>query len=132
MSVGMLGGWMGWLLLTAITMLRVSAQSVPLDTGIDGTWSTGSGAVETGQKYFNIVNDTFTVPPLTGQSYSFVSKTAKTGYWEQLLYMFNTSGTYSILTSRHSSWLLPSFVVLATWELYNQCQQLNYLDTIRP
>ncbi|WFD40033.1 uncharacterized protein MJAP1_003015 [Malassezia japonica] len=65
-----------------------------MDTSLDGTWSTGTGAVETGQKYFNLVNISFNIPQNSGQSYSFKSSSpgSTTGYWEQLLYQ------YSVLT----------------------------------
>ncbi|WFC97573.1 hypothetical protein MYAM1_000288 [Malassezia yamatoensis] len=81
----------------ALVLHKVRALSPVSDTGIDGTWSTGTGAVETGQKYFNIVNDTFIVPPLAGQSYSFLPDSDTTGYWEQLVYKYNTSGCYEAM-----------------------------------
>lgn len=98
----------------ALLRVGVSAQVVA-DTGLEGTWSTGSGAVETGQKYFNIVNDTFTVPPLTGQAYSFQPRTASTGYYEELIYKFNTSSTCALVVLTHSSgpWVLHCGVALA-------------------
>ncbi|KAI3626921.1 ROT1 [Malassezia furfur] len=94
----------------ALLRVGVSAQVVA-DTGLEGTWSTGSGAVETGQKYFNIVNDTFTVPPLTGQAYSFQPRTASTGYYEELIYKFNTSipqpGCYiAVLLWQHGNYTI--------------------------
>ncbi|KAI3625268.1 hypothetical protein CBS9595_000629 [Malassezia furfur] len=95
---------------TALLRMGVSAQLVA-DTGLEGTWSTGSGAVETGQKYFNIVNDTFTVPPLTGQAYSFQPRTSSTGYYEELIYKFNTSvpdpGCYiAVLLWQHGNYTI--------------------------
>ncbi|WFC94558.1 hypothetical protein MBRA1_001190 [Malassezia brasiliensis] len=88
-----------------------ASHDLVADTTLDGTWSTGTGAVETGQKYFNIVNDTFTVPPLTGQAYSFKPQSASKGYYEELIYKFNTSvpnpGCYiAVLLWQHGNYTI--------------------------
>jgi len=51
---------------------------------IVGTWSTGSGQVATGLNFFNPLNQTFNVPKVGGQSYSFTGD----GHWEQALFIF--------------------------------------------
>ena len=116
---------------TALLRMGVSAQLVA-DTGLEGTWSTGSGAVETGQKYFNIVNDTFTVPPLTGQAYSFQPRTSSTGYYEELIYKFNTSGTLRAVVLTHSSGpgMLHCGAAVAAWQLHHPPKQLDYHDAL--
>ena len=88
----------------------VSAQAVTQQDDdpvtIVGTWSTGSGQVETGlvsgkkrarerekhadcrsiyeQNFYNPINNTFNIPRVGGQSYSFTED----GFWEQSLFIF--------------------------------------------
>ncbi|UZJ52878.1 hypothetical protein CBS101457_002198 [Exobasidium rhododendri] len=66
------------------------AQAVTQQTDdprtIVGTWATGSGQVETGLSFYNPINETFNVPKVGGQSYSFTSD----GYWEQSLFIFTS------------------------------------------
>lgn len=62
-------------------------------TSINGTWSTGTGAVSTGESFFNLVNNTFNVPALPGQAYSFSMINRTNGFWEQALYTINNTGT---------------------------------------
>ncbi|WFD27033.1 hypothetical protein MNAN1_002027 [Malassezia nana] len=57
-------------------------------TTLDGTWSTGTGAVVTGQSFFNLVNNTFNIPANPGQAYSFTMNSKTTGYWEQAIFQY--------------------------------------------
>jgi len=58
-------------------------------SSISGTWSSGNGAVETGENFANPVNFTFNVPATTGISFSFTDD----GYFEEARYQFNSNGT---------------------------------------
>lgn len=64
------------------------AAKIVADTTLDGTWSTGTGAVTTGQSFFNLVNNTFSIPPNAGQSYSFTMTSETTGYWEEAIFQY--------------------------------------------
>jgi len=76
------------LLCVALLLPCSLAAKIIADTTLDGTWSTGTGAVVTGPKFFNLVNNTFNIPANAGQSYSFTMKTDTTGYWEQAIYQY--------------------------------------------
>jgi len=58
-------------------------------TGLQGTWSSGIGAVSTGSGFCNPENFSFTYPAVTGISYSFTD----TGYFEEAQYRFNANGS---------------------------------------
>lgn len=51
-------------------------------------WSRGRYVVVLTQKYFNLVNNTFAIPPTTGHSYSFKSVSPTSGFWERLVYTY--------------------------------------------
>ncbi|KAL4401116.1 Reversal of Tor2 lethality [Malassezia pachydermatis] len=74
----------------------VRAQNKPYsgvaDTLIEGTWSSGTGAVTTGPEFYNLVNNTFNVPSVPGQAYSFHMINKTHGYWEQALYIIQSNG----------------------------------------
>lgn len=76
-----------------LALLLYGAHALPevMVTNISGTWSSGAGVIETGQTYFNIVNDSFMIPPITGQSYSFAPDSETTGKWEQYIYKITNS-----------------------------------------
>lgn len=64
------------------------AAKIIADTSLNGTWSSGTGAVVTGQSFFNLVNNTFNIPKNAGQAYSFTMTSDTTGYWEQAVYQY--------------------------------------------
>jgi len=79
----------------------VRAQDVTYDsthnvTSLEGTWSSGSGAVQTGPGFANPVNFTFTYPNTTGISYSFTTgmlSDGSDGYFEEAQYRFTGNGS---------------------------------------
>lgn len=73
--------WLSAFLAFTKAQVRTQADD-PIN--IVGTWSTGSGQVSTGLNFFNPLNQTFNVPKVGGQSYSFTSD----GHWEQALFIF--------------------------------------------
>lgn len=58
-------------------------------TGLEGTWSSGSGAVSTGSGFCNPANYSFTYPAVTGISYSFTDS----GFFEEAQYRFNSNAS---------------------------------------
>jgi len=74
-------------------ILYDSAHNV---TSLLGTWSSGSGAVETGVGFANPVNFSFTYPATTGISYAFttdVLSDGSAGYFEEAQYRFTGNGS---------------------------------------
>lgn len=78
--------WLFALLLAAACSL---AAPPPMDTGLNGTWSSGMGYVTTGQDFFDLMNNTFKMPQRTGISYSFLETNETSGFWEQALYQYH-------------------------------------------
>ncbi|KAK7689965.1 hypothetical protein QCA50_006605 [Cerrena zonata] len=58
-------------------------------TSLEGTWSTGSGAVQTGSGFAQPANKSFTYPKTTGYSFSFTGD----GFYEAARYRFTGNGT---------------------------------------
>ncbi|KAK4689341.1 hypothetical protein P7C73_g752, partial [Tremellales sp. Uapishka_1] len=58
-------------------------------TDLEGTWSTGSGAVQTGGTFCTPAEDVFTYPNNTGISYSFTN----TGFFEEAQYRYTSNAT---------------------------------------
>ncbi|KAL7418334.1 Reversal of tor2 lethality [Cryptotrichosporon argae] len=58
-------------------------------TSLQGTWSSGSGAVQTGGDFCTPAEDTFTYPNNTGISYSFTD----TGFFEEAQYRYTSNAT---------------------------------------
>ncbi|KAF9517178.1 hypothetical protein BS47DRAFT_1375709 [Hydnum rufescens UP504] len=81
----------------ASALLALTASPIPVRsqadihnvTGLAGTWSSGSGAVQTGAGFANPVNFSFTYPKNTGISWSFTD----TGFFEQAEYQFRSNGS---------------------------------------
>lgn len=77
-----------WLGLCILSLISVALGSTNV-TSLTGTWSTGTGAVQTGPNFANPVNFTFNYPATTGVSYSFTDD----GYFEEAQYRFNSNGS---------------------------------------
>lgn len=73
-------------------------------TGLDGTWSSGSGNVTTGLQFFNPSNAKFNIPSVTGISYSFTQD----GFFEQAKYTYTSNGAFSQSTCIHADRLRSS------------------------
>jgi len=72
------------------SVIAFSNAQVPHNvTSIEGTWSSGSGAVTTGPDFVNPLNFTFHYPKNTGISYSFTD----TGFFEQAEYRMVSNGS---------------------------------------
>jgi len=95
---------LGLLLVSVVTVWQppsVWAQEVILNQGhnvtsLEGTWSSGSGAVRTGVGFANPINFTFSYPATAGISYSFttdVLSDGSAGYFEEAQYRFTSNGT---------------------------------------
>lgn len=56
-------------------------------TSLSGTWSSGSGGVQTGGSFCNPQNFSFTYPTTTGISYSFTDD----GFFEEAQYRYNSN-----------------------------------------
>ncbi|KAG8927587.1 Reversal of tor2 lethality [Tulasnella sp. 419] len=78
-----------------------SAQDVMLDqihniTSLRGTWSSGTGAVQTGPGFANPASYSFEYPKTTGISYSFTTDfldNGEDGYFEEAQYRFEGNGS---------------------------------------
>jgi len=73
------------------------------------TWSTGSGAVQTGPRFCNPVNLTFNYPVNTGRSFSFVDATPDGGYFEQADYRMASNASdprciTAVITFQHGTY----------------------------
>ncbi|WOO79256.1 Protein ROT1 [Vanrija pseudolonga] len=72
-------------------------------TGIEGTWSTGSGAVSTGGQICipgTLETTTFTYPNNTGISYAFTED----GFFEEVRYRYNANATNPQCITGFISW----------------------------
>ncbi|TIA90958.1 hypothetical protein E3P99_01313 [Wallemia hederae] len=72
----------------AATATLIGAASAAR-SDIVGTWSSGSGRVQTGQGFCTPQDYSFNVPATTGISYSFTSD----GYYEEASYKFNSNAS---------------------------------------
>jgi len=82
-------------------------------TSIEGTWSTGSGAVVTGPDSTNPANMTFVYPKNTGRSYSFTDL----GNWEQLDYRMAANATNPNCITAVITWQHGTFQFLSNGSL---------------
>ncbi|WFD33781.1 Subunit of the glycosylphosphatidylinositol transamidase complex-like protein [Malassezia cuniculi] len=122
-----------WMLLALVAVVAqmCSAAVQVRDIPLEGTWSTGTGAVTTGPDFFNLVNNTFNIPKNSGQAYSFTSD----GFWEQALYLYKANpvkprcytaqliwqhGNYSINDATGELHLTP-FEPDGRMQLYSPC-----------
>ncbi|CAO1636361.1 unnamed protein product [Sympodiomycopsis kandeliae] len=76
-------------------------------TTLAGTWSSGSGSVVTGLKFFNPGSGVFTYPKAAGQSYSFTDD----GHWEQALYIYETNPSKPSCVSAQLIWQHGTYVL---------------------
>jgi len=81
-------------LVAAALIPAAFSQTVGIDathnaTSLEGTWSSGSKAVQTGSGFANPANLTFIYPKNTGISYSFTGS----GFYEIARYRFNGNGS---------------------------------------
>ncbi|PWN91924.1 hypothetical protein FA10DRAFT_265744 [Acaromyces ingoldii] len=86
-------------------MAQAVTQQTNDDATIVGTWSSGSGAVTTGLQFYNPGNNTFNIPSVGGQSYSFT----KDGFWEQALYIFTSDPTHPNCAQAQLIWQHGTF-----------------------
>lgn len=70
--------WLQGLSLVEAGRQRYAVLHAGDEPTLQGTWSSGSGKVVTGQGFFNPRTRSFTPPSVPGQAYSFTSD----GYWE--------------------------------------------------
>ncbi|KDN50818.1 hypothetical protein K437DRAFT_282761 [Tilletiaria anomala UBC 951] len=82
-------------------------------TSLEGTWSSGSGSVQTGLNFFNPATNTFTTPKAGGISYSFTGD----GHWEQAKYMFNTSSAVNRCVTAYMIWQHGTYTINANGSL---------------
>jgi len=98
-----------------------TAQDVVYDdihnvTDLEGTWSSGTGRVQTGINFANPVTATFNAPLTSGISYSFTNE----GYFEEAQYRFGSNGSNpncisAVLIYQHGTYeLLPNGSMLLT------------------
>ncbi|PWN24515.1 hypothetical protein BDZ90DRAFT_234801 [Jaminaea rosea] len=107
-------------------------------TSLAGTWSTGSGAVNTGLGFYNPGNTTFNAPTNAGQSYSFTDD----GKWEQALYLYESNpgnpgcvqaqliwqhGTYTI--AANNSIILKPYPGDGQQQISSRCAQTSNVVT---
>ncbi|KAF8585014.1 hypothetical protein K439DRAFT_1632970 [Ramaria rubella] len=89
------------------TQAPIVYDSIHNATPITGTWSTGSGAVQTGPGFANPVNFSFTYPKTTGRSFSFTDD----GFFEQAEYRFSSNASdprciTGVITFQHGTYQL--------------------------
>ncbi|TXT11126.1 hypothetical protein VHUM_01877 [Vanrija humicola] len=75
-------------------------------TSIEGTWSSGSGAVSTGGVSSTIETTTFTYPNNTGVSYSFTD----TGFFEEVRYRYNSNASSPQCITGFISWQHGTYI----------------------
>lgn len=75
--------------LAALAAVSLLSQAYAAMDDIVGTWSSGSGKVQTGEGFCTPQDYSFNVPPTTGISYSFTQD----GYYEEATYKFNSNAS---------------------------------------
>ncbi|SPC64468.1 related to ROT1 - molecular chaperone in the endoplasmic reticulum [Ustilago sp. UG-2017b] len=86
--------------LVALAAAQSSGQFADLINDLQGTWSTGSGAVRTGPGFWNPRTQQFTVPPTAGRSFSFT----KDGFWEEAMFQWSNDPTFPECVSATLLW----------------------------
>lgn len=103
------------LIVTALPALgQVNLQDgIHNTTSIEGTWTTGSGAVVTGAGAANPANMSFNYPKNTGRSFSFTD----TGFWEQFEYRMASNATNPNCITAVLTWQHGNFEFLSNGSL---------------
>ncbi|KAG7530903.1 hypothetical protein FFLO_04726 [Filobasidium floriforme] len=73
--------------LTSVVKAQGDLSALNNITSLTGTWSSGSGGVQTGGSFCNPQNFSFTYPTTTGISYSFTDD----GHFEEAQYRYNAN-----------------------------------------
>jgi hypothetical protein len=85
----------------------VGLDAVHNATALDGTWSSGSRAVQTGPGFANPANLSFTYPATTGISYSFTGD----GFFEVARYRFNGNGSEPTCITGIVNWIHGTYTL---------------------
>ncbi|TIA92472.1 hypothetical protein E3P81_01448 [Wallemia ichthyophaga] len=89
----------------AAAAVALFAPAYAAEEDIYGTWSSGSGGVQTGEGFCTPQEYSFNIPNTTGTSYSFTED----GYYEEASYKFRSNATHpqciqAVLTWQHGTY----------------------------
>ncbi|TIC64773.1 hypothetical protein E3Q02_02446 [Wallemia mellicola] len=95
------------ILLALLSVISVVLSDRPYSDDLVGTWSSGSGGVQTGTGFCTPSEYSFNVPDTTGISYSFT----KDGFYEESTYKFNSNASapqciQAVLIWQHGTYVI--------------------------